>query len=158
MECRVRGAALAAIVCVGLAGCDPYRDTRPITIVAKPPLIQRQSCMALRDAEREDVDAVVMMGTAVHGAPDMFRTTCGGEQRELLFALAAPPDDLGMKDLRKQWNKKTGKKDRWCARCPKYDLTGKFVGMVKKDESGRLVYVVQSGEFRKKRVRYKPKD
>src|SRR5512146_1961219 len=101
MEDRVRGTVLAAIVCVGLAGCDPYRDTRPITIVAKPPLIERQSCMALRDAERGDVDAVVMIGTAVHGAPDVFRVRCDGEERELLFALAAPPDDLGMKDLRR---------------------------------------------------------
>jgi hypothetical protein len=111
--------------------------------------------MALHGAEREPQDSVVMMGTAVHGTPDVFRLTCEGEAHELLFTLAPPPDDLGMKDLRKQWNKKTSPKDPECSRCAKYDLTAKFVGMVRKNESGRLIYVAQTAdEVRRKRVRY----
>jgi hypothetical protein len=138
-----------------LLACDPYRDTRPITVVAKPPLIEHQSCLALHDAESEPQDSVVMVGTAVHGTPDLFRMACEGEVHELLFALAPPPDDLGMKDLRKQWNKKTGAKDPECSRCPKYDLAAKFVGMVKKNEGGKLIYVAQTADgIRRKRVRY----
>jgi len=145
-------------MCILLA-CDPYRDTRPITVVAKPPLIEHQSCLALHDAEREPQDSAVMVGTAVHGNPDVFRVTCEGEVHELQFVLAPPPDDLGMKDLRKQWSKKTGTKDPECSRCPKYDLTAKFVGMLKTNESGKLIYVAQTADgIRRKRVRYGMKE
>ena len=98
-----------------------------------------------------------MTGTAIHGQPDVFRVTCEGEQHELLIALSPPPDDLNMKELRKQWNKKTGAKSEPCSRCPKYDLTAKFVGMVKRDEHDptRLLFVVQGAdEIRRHRIRY----
>lgn len=70
------------------------------------------------------------------------------------FTLApAIDDDFGMKDLRKVWNKRTGAKDKGCPGCPRYDLTAKFVGMVKKDESGKLVFVAQTAdEVRKIRI------
>lgn len=130
-----------------LIACDPERNTRPIIMRANPPLIEHQFCIALRDAEREPQDSVVMKGTAVHGRPDVFRVTCDGEDRELLFALApAGDDDFAMKDLRKAWNNRTGAKDAECPRCPKYDLTAKFVGMVKRDESGKLVFVAQTAD------------
>jgi hypothetical protein len=152
-------AALAILLMCILLACDPYRDTRPITVVAKPPLIEHQSCLALHDAEREPQDSAVMVGTAVHGNPDVFRVTCEGEVHELQFVLAPPPDDLGMKDLRKQWSKKTGTKDPECSRCPKYDLTAKFVGMLKTNESGKLIYVAQTADgIRRKRVRYGMKE
>jgi hypothetical protein len=146
---------LATLLSGTLLACDPYRDTRPITVVAKPPLIEHQLCLALHDAEREPQDSVVVTGTAIHGSPDLLRVSCEGEVHELLFALAPPPDDLAMKELRKAWNKKTGARDSECSRCPKYDLTAKFVGMVKRDESGRLIYVAQTAdEIRRHRVRY----
>jgi len=140
-----------------MSACDPYRDTRPITMIAKPPLIERQFCMALRDAERAPQDSVVMTGIAVHGTPDVFRVSCEAEQHELIFVLSPPPDDLNMKELRKQWNKKTGAKSVPCGRCPKYDLTAKFVGMVKRDDRDptRLMFVVQGAdEIRRHRIRY----
>ena len=34
-----------------------------------------------------------------------------------------------------------------CSRCPKYDLTAKFVGMVKRDETQRrLIYIAQGAD------------
>jgi hypothetical protein len=156
-ELRLWGlAALAAIMSCTLA-CDPYRDTRPIIVNAKPPLIEHQFCLALHDAEHESQDSVVMTGTAVHGTPDLFRVTCEGQTHELLFALAPPPDDLGMKELRRQWNKRTGGKSAECIRCPKFDLTAKFVGMVKRDETQRrLIYIAQGADdVRRTRINYR---
>lgn len=152
---RHKGIAALIGLCGLLAGCDAERNTRPIILRAKPPLIEHQFCMAMRDAERAPQDSVVMKGTAVHGDPDLFRVNCEGELHELLFALApARNDDSPMKDLRKQWNKRTGAKDPVCARCPKYDVSANFVGMVKKDESGKLVFIVQAvDEMRRKRIR-----
>jgi len=138
-----------------LIACDPERNTRPIIMNAKPPLIEHQFCLALLDAERRPQDSMVVRGTAIHGNPDTFRATCDGEEHELGFELApAVDDDFGMKLLRKQWNKKTSAKDATCARCPKYDIQAKFVGMVRKDESGRLVFVAQTAdEIRRRRNR-----
>ncbi len=138
-----------------LGACDAERNTRPIIMKAKPPLIEHQFCIALRDAEREPQDSVVMRGTAVHGNPDTFRVTCDGEEHELLFELwPAGDDDFGMKELRKAWNKRTGAKDPLCSHWPKYDITAMFVGMVKRDESGRLNFVAQTAdEVRRIRIR-----
>ena len=130
-----------------LVACDAERNTRPVIMKAKPPLIEHQFCLALRDAERRPQDSMVIKGTAVHGNPDRFWVMCDGEEHELGFALApAMDDDFGMKELRKVWNKRTGAKYKKCPRCPKYDISAKFVGMVKKDESGKLVFVAQTAD------------
>jgi hypothetical protein len=144
---RVGSAAVFVGWSLMLVACDLERNAQPIIIRAKPPLIEHQFCIALRDAEREPQDSVVMRGTVRHGRRDTFHVRCDGEEREMLFALVVPgDDDFGMKELRKQWNKKTGIRDLACGRCPKYDITAKFVGMVKKDESGRLVFVAQTAD------------
>ena len=152
---RIRNGVIGLAMGGLLVGCDPGRNTGPIIMRAKPPLIERQFCIALRDAEREPQDSVVMTGTALHGTPDVFRVNCNGETHELLFKLSPPgDDDFGMKNLRKQWNKKTGAKDAECSRCPKYNVTAKFVGMVRKDASGRLAYEAQTADdLRRHKIR-----
>ena len=152
---RIRAVAVLVGFSLVLGACDPERTTRPIIMKAKPPLIEHQFCLALLDAERRPQDSMVIKGIAVHGYPDTFTAMCDGEEHVMEFTLApASDDDFGMKELRKAWNKRTGAKDPICSRCPKYDIRAKFVGMVKKDESGKLVFVAQTAdEVRRIRIR-----
>jgi hypothetical protein len=154
---RLSATLASALLSTILLACDPYRDSRPIIVKAKPPLIQHQFCIALHDAEREPQESVVITGTAVHGTPDLFRVTCDGEAHELLFTLAPPPDDLGMKELRNQWNKKTSRRSLDCARCPKYELSGRFVGTIRRSETqNRLIYIAQGADdIRRTRIDYR---
>lgn len=140
-----------------LTACDPYRDSRPIQVVATPALVQRQSCQAIEDAHRSAQDEAVLIGVAEHGHPDVLRVTCDGRERQLVFMLVPPPDDLGMKELRKQWQKKTGAHAVECSACPKYNVSAKFVGTLRADpaDSNRLLYLVRTADkIQRKRIHY----
>ena len=141
-----------------LIACDPNRSSRPIQVVLTPELVQRQSCQALADAERKPQDEVVITGTAEHGHPDVLRITCDGKARTLIFALASPPDDLGMKQLRKQWQSKTSPKHAECSACPKYNVSARFVGEVSADpaDPSRLLFFARTADqIHRKRIDYR---
>lgn len=140
-----------------LTACDPYRDTRPIQVVATPELVQRQSCEAIEDAHRHAQDETVLTGVAEHGHPDTLRISCDGRERQLVFMLVPPPDDLGMKELRRQWQKKTGAHSDDCHSCPKYNVSAKFVGTLRADpaDPDRLLYLVRTADrIQRKRIHY----
>ena len=144
--------------CIALTlACDSYRDTRPIRTVASPDLVQRQSCQALADAESKPQEEVVLNGIAEHGRPDTLRIECDAP-RSLIFLLTPQPDDLGMKELRAQWQKTT--KDKLCPGCPKYNVAARFVGTLRADpgQSGRLLFLVRTADnIHRKRIRHEPK-
>jgi hypothetical protein len=139
---------IAASVFLFLTGCDPNRATRPIQVVATPELVARQSCQALVDAERKPQDEVVLTGTAEHGHPDLLHIACDGKEHTVIFMLMPSPGDLGMKELRRQWQKKTSSQASECPSCPRYNVRARFVGMLRADpaESTRLLYLVRTAD------------
>ena len=141
-----------------LSACDPARNTRPIRVVASPELLDRQSCQFIKDAQRKPQEEVVLTGTASHGSPDTLRISCEGQEHRIVIAFAPPPDDLGMKELRRQWTKKTSKNDQKCSSCPKYNITARFVGELTTAGGGDknfVLYVVRTADrIRKSKIRY----
>lgn len=139
---------IIALLFLLLIGCDPNRSTRPIQVVAPAELMARQSCQALIDAELKVQDEVVMTGTAEHGRPDVVRVKCDNQEHTLIFMLLPKADDLGMREFRKQWQKKTSPNARNCAACPKYNISARFVGLLRTDpaDSKRLLYIVRTAD------------
>ncbi len=140
-----------------LLGCDSSRELRPITVAATPDMLDRLSCQALTEAERKPQEEVVLVGTAEHGRPDVLRVKCDGLERVVIFALMPSKDDLGMKELEKTWRKATATKFAACPSCPKYDVTGKFVGTLRADpaDATRLLFLVRTADkIHRKPIRY----
>lgn len=139
---------IPATVLLFLTACDPNRATRPIQVVASPELVARQSCQALVAAEQKPQDEVVLTGTAEHGRPDLFHTTCDNQEHTLVFMLLPNSDDLEIREFRKWWQKKTSPNARDCAACPHYNISARFVGSLRADpaDSKRLLYIVRTAD------------
>jgi hypothetical protein len=157
MKCPGLILAISAVV---LNSCDPHRAMRPITVVVPPDVVQRQSCQSLLSAEQVAEQEVVLYGTAEHGHPDLLRVQCGGQERSLVFFMLPAPEDLGMKELRRAWEKKRTSRCKDYRDCPRYNVRGRFVGAIRSDpaEHSRLLFLVRTADrLRILRIPYPPK-
>jgi hypothetical protein len=149
---------ILALPVMTVVSCDPYRATRPITVVVAPDVVQRQSCKSLISAERIAEHEVVLYGIAEHGHPDSLRIKCDGEDRSLVLFMLPAPQDLGMKELRKIWEKRRTSQCKDYHDCPKYNVRGRFVGTVRSDpaERSRLLFFVRTADsLHKQRIAYR---
>ncbi len=127
-------------------------------MVVPPDVVQRQSCELLHGAEFKAEQEVVLSGIAEHGYPDSLRVVCGGRERRLVFLILPGPDDMGMKVLRKSWEKKSTSACRYYRDCPKYNVRGTFVGTVRSDpaDHSRLLFFVRTADrLHRERIRVK---
>ncbi len=152
----MRTAGISAALCVSiLIACDSSRDKSSIKVVLPPAVVQRQSCQALLQAGETGEAEVVLTGIAEHGHPDILRVQCEEGERTVVFALMTGSDDLGLKKLRKAWQSRARSDCKDYRACPKYDVSGTFVGSLRPDPQDHwrlLCFVRTADKLRRHRI------
>lgn len=145
---RAAGLIAAVFSVLLLVSCDASRDKSTVKVVLPPDAVQQQSCQALLDPGAKGEEEVVLNGVAEHGHPDVLRVHCEAGDRMVIFGLMNGSDDLGMKKLRKAWQSRSRSDCKDYRECPKYDVSGTFVGSLRPDPSdrSRLLYFVRTAD------------
>ncbi len=145
----MRLAGIAAGFClVTLLGCNVARDKSSVKVVLPPDAVQQQSCQVLLHPDKNGEEEVVLSGIAEHDHPDVLRVRCGEEERTIIFGLMTGSDDLGLKKLRKIWQSRSRSDCSNYVLCPKYNVSGTFVGSLRPDpnDDSRLLYFVRTAD------------